>query len=158
MDAFVESKMTFGPYSDDDFFYIEKSHMLKKSQGIKTVEFIFHPRKSLLYFVEAKSGSPMDAEGFAREIAQKFTDSFQLFLSGILKRKVGYEEIGENIRKLDYQKVKFRFFLIIHGHEETWLPPLRTEIEKNMRGFQTIWNSEVVVMNDLIAKEQGMIS
>lgn len=69
MEAFVESGMTFGPYSDDEFFYIEKSKMLKKCQGIKTVEFIFHPKKSLLYFVEAKSSSPKDAEDFAREIA-----------------------------------------------------------------------------------------
>jgi hypothetical protein len=158
VEAFVESGMTFGPYSDDEFFYIEKSKMLKKCQGIKTVEFIFHPKKSLLYFVEAKSSSPKDAEDFAREIARKFTDSLQLFISGILKIKVGDDEIGENIKKLDYQKVKFRFFLIIQGHEELWLPPLRTEIEKNMRGFQTIWHSEVVVMNDSIAKEQGMIS
>jgi len=158
MEAFVESEMTFGPYLDDDFFYIEKSRMLKKCHGIKTVEFIFHPKKSLLYFVEAKSSSPKNTEDFAQEIAQKFSNSFQLFMAGILKRKAGHEEIGENIKKLDYQKVKFRFFLIVRGHKETWLPPLRTEIEKIMRGYQTIWNCEIVVLNDFLAKEQGIIS
>jgi hypothetical protein len=157
MKAFVESEMTFGPYSDDDFFYIEKSHMLKKCQGVKTVEFIFHPKKSLLYFVEAKSSSPKDAELFAKEIAQKFIDSFQLFMAGLLKRKIGDEEIGKNIKNLDYQKTNFRFFLIIQGHDELWLPPLKTEIEKNMRAFKTIWNSEVIVMNDDIARSHGMI-
>jgi hypothetical protein len=158
MKAFVESGMTFGPYSDDDFFYIEKSQMLKKCQGVKTVEFIFHPKKSLLYFVEAKSSSPKNAELFAKEIAQKFTDSFQLLMAGLLKRKIGDEDIGENIKNLNYQKINFRFFLIIQGHDELWLAPLKTEIEKNMRGFQTIWNSEVVVMNDDIAKRHGLIS
>jgi hypothetical protein len=158
MEAFIESGMTFGPYLDADFFYIEKSQKVKKCQGTKTVEFIFRPKKNLLYFVEAKSSAPKDPEIFAREIAQKFTDSFQFLVSGILERGSWHSEIGENIKQLPYQKVEFRFFLIIQGHKDTWLPPLKMEIENNMRSYQAIWNSKVVVMNDSIAKENRLIS
>ena len=164
MDTFVESGMTFGPFDDTKIFHIEKSKMLKNCEGIKTVEFIYHKRKYVLQFVEAKSSSPVKRPGneqeyntYLDEIVQKFEDSFQLYMAGILKRKSGYDQISKELFDADYQKMNFVFVLVINGHEKEWLPPLVLDIEHKMRRFQTIWNCSVVVLNDELAKEQHLI-
>lgn len=59
MQPFVESGMTFGPFDDEKIFYIEKSKMLKHCQGIRPVEFVYHKKKYVLMFIEAKSSSPI---------------------------------------------------------------------------------------------------
>lgn len=157
MDSLIESGMEFGPFQDDDFFYIEESKMRNKTPGIRTVEFIFHPKKSLLYFVEAKSSAPVNPDEFAKEIAEKFIDSFELLMAGLNDRKTGRDEIGEKIQKLDYKKVSFKFFLIINGHKEEWLPKIKVFIDENMKRFHVVWNSEVIVMNEVIAREYHLI-
>lgn len=165
MDAFIESGMTFGPFNDSQIFYIEKSKMLKRCNGIKSVEFIYHKKKTVLMFVEAKSSSPIkrsgnmdEYEAFLDEIIQKFTDSFHLYMAGLLKRKSGHEEISEELMKADYEKMRFVFVLIINGHEETWLAPLIEDLKRMMKHFCKIWNSELVVMNDTIAREAKLVT
>lgn len=165
MDAFVESGMTFGPFLDSQIFRIEKSEMLKRCNGIKTVEFIYHKKKYVLMFVEAKSSSPIkrsgnmdEYEAFLDEITQKFTDSFHLYMAGLMKRKSGYKEISEELMNADYEKMKFVFMLIICGHEDTWLMPLTEDLRRRTKCFHRIWNSELVVLNDRIAREKKMIT
>ena len=48
--------------------------------------------------------------------------------------------------------------MIIKGHEETWLPPLKQEFEEQMKHFRAVWNSEVMVLNDHMAREYHLIS
>lgn len=165
MNAFVESGMTFGPFDDESIFRIEKSKMLSHCNNIKPVEFVHLKKKNRLVFVEAKKSSPINRENnednyekFIREITQKFVDSFQLYMAGLLKRKSGYEEISEKMMQADYQKMNFVFLLIIKGHEATWLPPLQKDLENRMRGFRSVWNSQLIVMNDEIAREENVIS
>lgn len=165
MEAFVESGMTFGPFDDSQIFRIEKFRMLEHCSGVKSVEFIYRKKKYVLMFIEAKSSSPIRRSGnmanyerFLDEIAHKFTDSFHLYMAGLWKRKVGYEEIGDELMNADYEKMKFVFVLIINGHEETWLPPLIEDLRRKTRCFHEIWNSELVVMNDKIAREAHLIT
>lgn len=165
MKTFEESGMTFGPFPDEKVFGIEKSRMFNRCNNIKPVEFIYHKSRYMLMFIEAKSSSAIDREGnednykaFIEEILQKFEDSFNLYMAGILERKSGHEDISLELKNADYQKMNFRFVLVIKGHEESWLPPLKLEFEKRMKRFRAIWNSEVVVLNDSMAREYRLIS
>ena len=165
MKIFHESGMTFGPFEDEKVFEIESSKMLKSCNGIKPVEFVYHKKQYLMLFVEAKSSGPFNHEGnetkyeeFLQDVTQKFEDSFNLFMAGKLERKSGHEEISRKMKTADYKKMNFKFVLIIRGHEKTWLAPLQMDFEKKMKRFKTIWNSDVIVMNDTIARENQLIS
>lgn len=156
--------MVLGPFDDTRVFNIEKSKMFNRCNGIKPVEFVYLKKKYMLIFVEAKSSSAIKRAGneknyekFIQEILQKFEDSFQLYMAGLFKRKPGYEEIGVELLRADYTKMNFRFMLIINGHEDTWLPPLQQELSERMKRFRSIWSSEVIVMNDKMAREYNMI-
>ena len=48
MITITESDMEFGPYHDEDIFEIEKSELLKRCNGVKTVEFIHAGAKNTL--------------------------------------------------------------------------------------------------------------
>lgn len=165
MKTFNESGMIFGPFDEQKVFQIEASKMFNRCNGIKPVEFIYHKSKYVLMFIEAKSSSAMDREGneinhekFVQEILQKFEDSFNLYMAGILKRKSGHEELSPELKNADYEKMNFKFVLVIKGHEKTWLPPLKAEFDKRMKRFRAVWNSEVIVMNDNMARECRLIS
>lgn len=164
MKTFMESGMTFGPFQESQVFGIEQSRMLSRCQGIKSVEFIYHKKKYVLMFIEAKSSSPIKRSGnmenyerFLEEITQKFVDSFELYVAGLLKRKSGYDEISTELMNADYEKMKFVFALVIHGHEEMWLPPLAEDLKRKMKRFQEIWKNELIVMNEKMAKEENLV-
>ena len=55
-----ESGMNFGPFSEDQIFYVEKSNIYNKLQnGLPVAEFmLIQSDKNLLLVVEAKSSSP----------------------------------------------------------------------------------------------------
>ncbi len=164
MTVFEESGMSFGPFYDSKVFHIENSKLQSRCDNISTVEFIYLYKKNVLMFIEAKSSSPIDRSGneenyrlFIQEIIKKFEDSLQLFIAGILERKTGHEEISDKIKSADYANMKFRFMLIINGHEDSWLPPLKEDLERNMKRCHNIWNSELFVLNDRLAREQKII-
>lgn len=165
MEAFVESGMTFGPFRDWEVFLIEKSKLLQRCNSAKTVEFIYRKSNTMLYFVEAKSSSAVlrpgneeNYEEFLSEIVCKFEDSFGLLVAALAGRRDDHGQISDAIKDMEYEKVNFKFFLIIKGHEKTWLSPLQLELEKRLKHFLSIWNSKVIVLNDEFALEQGLIS
>lgn len=166
MDSFVESGMTFGPFPDDRIFRIEKSTLLQKCNGIKTVEFIWHRKDFAMHFVEAKQSSPLNRPGnednyerFISEISAKFVDSLNLYLSGLLERRPGHTDIPDSLKKADYKKMQFKFILILKGHEnEEPLVGLRTELERRIRSYRRIWNSEVLVLNEQMARSNHYIA
>ena len=54
----VESGVNFGPYAEDNLFYIEKSDLYKSlGAGIKTTEFVLRANElePAILFVEAKT-------------------------------------------------------------------------------------------------------
>jgi len=164
MEAFVESGMTFGPFEDASCFRIEKSKLFDRCKGIRSVEFIYRPKKNKLFFIEAKASSPVQRTGneeqyhrFVDEIMEKFSHSLELYLAGILERKSGHEEMADALKKADYQKMKFYFVLIINGHEAPWLLPLQDEFNRKMGYLKKIWDGEVLVMNEESAREYRLI-
>ena len=115
--------------------------------------------------MEAKSSSPVNRAGnetnyqrFLTEITEKFSDSFELFMAGLLERRNGHEQIPEVLKKADYKNMRFRFILIIKGHEDAWLPPLKEELDRKMKSLHKIWDSQVIVLNDKLAREKHLIT
>ena len=166
MNSFVESGMTFGPFKDETVFLIEKSKMMRACTGVMTVEFIWHRKKNVLCFVEAKSSSPINRKGneeeykvFLEEISTKFSHSIDLFLAGLLERRAGHQEIHTSIKNADYSKIQFKFILILKGHErEDLLKGLEKDLEDRLTDFRSMWGGQLLVLNEQMAKELHFIS
>ena len=160
-----ESNMIFGDFEDDKIFQIEKSTMHDKiGNGIKVVEFILLKNMNELNFIEAKSSSPRPTKDnvvrfdeFIGEISDKFIHSFNLYYCAILKRNENYSEMHNNFSQLDNSKIKLKFILVIKNHQIEWLIPISDALKKNLSYHSTIWKSEIVVMNEEIAKKYELV-
>lgn len=158
-----ESGMTF-EFNEDQIFVIEKSDLHSKiGNGIKTVEFIVCLRENELAFVEAKSSSPKPIkenkeifENFISDITEKFEHSFNLYLSTILRR-YNTHEIHTKFFSIDYKSVKFKFILIIKGHEIEWLQPLSDALYRSLLYHNRIWKSSIILLNEQMAKEYQLV-
>jgi len=172
-----EPRMTFGPFPESDCYRIEKSALHKsvneKSQkdgGIKVVEFLLlrnqPDREVQIWIVEAKSSSPRPEttqkfDGFIQEIQEKFVRSFSLCLAVCLKRHPRFDsELPDSFRSIDLSTINFQFVLVIKGHEDRWLHPLKSALNKALRVTIKIWGLSpnlVAVYNDEMAREYGLI-
>ena len=165
----IESGMTFGPYPEGDCFYIEKSATYQKiKQGVKIAEFLLlHSQDdSIVWIVEAKQSSPRpetqpNFDDFLLEIQEKLTNALTLSVATCLKRHSTYEELPNSFQTLDLEKASFRLILVIKGHQEAWLPPLQDALKKALNPTIKTWKlsaTSVVVLNDTMARLQGLIS
>lgn len=165
----IESGMTFGPYPEGHCFYIEKSATYQKiKEGVKIAEFLLlHSQDdSIVWIVEAKQSSPRpetqpNFEDFLLEIQEKLTNALTLTVATCLKRHSTYGELPNSFQTLDLEKASFRLILVIKGHQEAWLPPLKDALEKALKPTIKTWNlsaTSVVVLNDTMARTQGLIS
>lgn len=160
-----ESNMIFGDFEEDKIFIIEKSKLHNKiGNGIKVVEFIFLRNKNELNFIEAKSSSPKPTKlnnirfnEFINEVSDKFIHSFNLFYSAILKTNRDYGEINNNFFELDNSQIKLKFIIVIKDHDIEWLLPISDALKKKLSYHNTIWKSEVIVMNDKIANRYNLV-
>ncbi|MEG4916941.1 MULTISPECIES: hypothetical protein [unclassified Microcoleus] len=164
-----ESGMTFGPYPEGDCFYIEKSETYQKiNEGVKIAEFLLlHSQDdSIVWIVEAKQSSPRpetqpNFDHFLLEIQEKLTNALTLTVATCLKRHSTWGELPNSFQTLDLQKVDFRLILVIKGHQEARLPPLQDALKKALNPTIKTWNlsaTSVVVLNDTMARLQGLIS
>ena len=160
-----ESGMVFGEYAEENGFQIEKSKLHDKiGNGIKVVEFILINEPNKLNFIEAKASSPQPREDnmerfdeFIGEITDKFIHSFNLYYSGIMKRNNGYDEISNKFFDINNSEVKFKFILVIKNHKKEWLAPLSEALKRQLIVHNTIWKSEVIVINEDMAREYKLI-
>ena len=164
-----ESGMTFGPYPEGHCFYIEKSQTYQKiKEGVKIAEFLLlHSQdESIVWIVEAKQSSPRpenqpNFDAFILEIQEKLTNALTLSVATCLKRHSTYEELPNSFQTLDLEKASFRLILVIKGHQEAWLPPLQDALKKALNPTIKTWKlsaTSVVVLNDTMARLQGLIS
>lgn len=160
-----ESNMIFGDFEENQVYKIEKSKLHNRiGNGIKVVEFVLLRSENEINFIEAKSSSPRPTKEntirfneFIDEISDKFIHSFNLFYSVVLKRNNGYGEISSDFFEVDNSKIKIKFILVIKGHEIEWLLPISDALKKKLSYQNTIWKSEVIVMNDDIANKYSLI-
>lgn len=168
IEPIIESGMTFGPYQAGDCFYVEKSKTYQKIQsGVKMAEFLllWPQDKPTVLIIEAKSSTPRiesqpDFDNFIRDIREKLSNALMLGVATCLKRHSTWEELPNAFQSLDLSTASFRLILVIKGHQEAWLPPLQDAIKKELHPMIKIWNlppTAVVIMNDTIAKSQGLI-
>lgn len=166
MPTICESGMAFGPFSDNQVFHIETSMLYKTiGNGIQTVEFLLFTEPKSLLFLEAKSSSPRpdgdspeNFHNFIQEIAEKFIHSFELYYSAIFKRHEQSNDIPDSFKRLDNGVIDIKFCLVIKGHDIEWLPPIREALSKQIAPYITIWNIEVAVLNDQLAKDYHLIA
>ena len=161
MKRITESNMVF-EFKDEQVFLMEGSELhASVGEGIKTVEFIASLEESRLDFVEAKSSSPQpgnqkDFWGFINEISEKFLHSFALYLSAAIGRHPKYSITGK-VGAADNSRASYKFILIINGHQIDWLSPIKDALEANIFAHRQIWKSEVVVMNEKLAKKYHLV-
>lgn len=152
-------------FEQNQVFCIENSQLQRGVRdGIKTVEFVLNRKENLLEFIEAKSSSPRPTkenserfETFLNDIADKFIHSFNLYYSAIHGRYPS-EEIAQSLLEIEPHKVNYRFILIIKGHRIEWLLPLQETLHRKLQYHITIWKSEVILMNEEVAKEKKLIT
>lgn len=164
--TFNESNMTFGPFKNEDIFRIEKCKTYQSiQQDVKISEFLLIHNKKL-HIVEAKSSSPhptneVDFDEFINEIYSKFHNSVILFLALRHDRHQVKSDLSKKFLKLDLSNTSFCLTLIIHDHKEEWLPPIQEELNTLITPLINAWASQktqLVVINDLIAREHGLIA
>lgn len=160
----LESGMIFGNYKPEQVFWIENSQMHNDiGSGVKCVEFILLRGMDKIFFIEAKSSSPKSDTSWDRyqefldEIKDKFIHSFNVFCAWYTGRLIDEGEIGTELSAVAYPDAKFVFILIIRGHKKEWLLPLQEELNQKLRHHKAIWRSNVIVMNDEIARKNQLI-
>lgn len=161
-----ESGVVFGPFSPDRFLHLEKTDLYKGlGQGYSIVEFLFVDGKGRFIFLEAKSSSPRpasagagneDFDRFIEEVSTKFEDSFQLFLTAVLKRRAS-RELASGIGAFKPSSSGIKFVLVIPKHKTEWLAPLQEALERRLRKTVHLWNIKIVLMNKEIAEEYHII-
>jgi hypothetical protein len=170
-ETIIESGMEFIVEPKDHFFHIEQSHTYKSIQphGVKIAEFIilhFDKKKNpAIWIVEAKSSAPNpdnteDFDQYLKNLSEKFTNTLILFLAIYVKRHHSWAELPESFHKVSLESTNFRFILIINEYPDDWTEQVKRLVEqsKYMKSLVKTWKlSEVVVMNDQMARDQKLI-
>ena len=171
MEPIVESGMQFGLYSDENVFRIEKSpqYQLKlMPNGVKSCEFILL-RDNTLFFIEAKTSSPMEITAdtpeekkkkyneYISEIVDKMKHSVLLYANILLCR---YDSGGVPAKlmnhDLSYKEIKL--VLVIKNAEKEWLTPLQEKLRSELRVFCAIWKiNGLFVINELTARQKHFV-
>lgn len=169
--SFEESGMQFGPFPRGRCFRIEKSETFRRlGDRVRMAEFLLlrNSRKgpAAVWVVEAKSSTPRPEtrpgfdDDFIAEIREKLTNALSLGLAACLNRHPAAEaELPEPFRKLDLSRLNFRLVLVVNGHPEAWLPPLKDSLAKALQPAVKTWAlapPAVAVLNDGMARRFGL--
>jgi hypothetical protein len=162
-----ESNMSFGPFTCENLFYIEQSNTYKAiMDNVQIAEFVHLQDGNRIRIIEAKSSAPhpgnkVDYDSYIDEIRDKLINAFSLTMASILRRHPNtYNEIPGPIQNLDMSKADFCLILVIHGHEESWLPQLQESFNSIFYTFIKTWAlspASVFVINDSIARKKNLI-
>lgn len=153
-------------YEETSAFFIEKSKIVNRLQGVKIVEFVEADGKDHIKMIEAKTSSPQQTNAkhyssYIREIIQKFQNSILLINAAKLgRRKSLFEEFPQPLKEIDYAKAHYRLFLIIKKCKDEWLPPLADDLRIHLHPFLKCWgiaDEDFKVINEDFAKTLKLI-
>ena len=166
-----ESGMKFGEYPEEDVFHIEASPQYRKklmSQGVKSCEFILS-RNKVLYFIEAKTGSPKETTEdspeekkekythYISEITGKMKHAVSLY-ANILLRRYGPEGVPADLLRNDPSDKEIRLILVVKNAKKEWLVPLQDKLRSEMNTFCSIWKIKgLFVINESTAREKHFV-
>lgn len=172
----TESEMRFGPFAQDECFYVEGSKVYEamKKDGVKMAEFLLlrandstSNNNPAIWIVEAKSSAPDPRnsqerfERFIDGIAQKLVNALSLGLACVLGRHPQAKpELPCAFKKLRLDQVQVKFVLVMKDHPGKTLPPLKKALEKALRPTIKTWAfapTSVTVLNKELAREHGLI-
>ena len=171
MKVITESEMNFGKYDEADIFHIEDSKIYKNlGSGIKTVEFVLKYDKNSIIFLEAKKSCPNAANRYESEekkqkfeqyyysITEKFIASLQIYLAVILDKYQDVSEVGDRLRTMGSMKdIQLKFILVVKNAEDiTWLAGPLAELKARLLQLRKIWEIEVAVLNEELAREYSL--
>lgn len=173
----TESEMRFGPFAQDECFYVEASKVYEamKKDGVKMAEFLLlrtndstSNNNPTIWIVEAKSSAPHPGnsqerfEKFIDGIKQKLVNALSLGLACVLGRHPQAEpELPCAFKKLRLSQVQVRFVLVMKDHPGRALPLLKKTPEKALRPTIRTWAfapTSVIVLNEALAREHGLIN
>ena len=85
--------------------------------------------------------------------------SLQIYLALVLERYQDTSEVGENLKAIEQMKdVRLKFVLVVKNAEDVaWLAGPSAELEARLLKVRKIWNIEVKVLNEELAKEYRLI-
>lgn len=160
----VESYMRFN--LDDDYsFRIEQAREHFDVQCVMVCECVVM-KKDKLCLIEAKSSSPSpksreNFDKFIGEITRKFEDSILLYNAMKMKRH-GQEVCAEIPFSLisANNDIRYVLYLIIHGNEIEWMPPIQDGLRNRLRHVLNAWkikDIDVKAINHQTALEIGLI-
>ena len=163
-----ESGMVF-PVNEESTFLIEQSDLFQRMNHIRTVEFITLTPKDDLLFVEAKTSFPNAEnkeasilnnekyEAYFKELTEKFSDSLNVYITAALNR-TSDSSIGSTIKaKKEYKSTKIKFILVVKNAKEEWLPLPKAELEERLLKMRVIWDVDIVVLNEDMARKIKMV-
>ena len=64
------------------------------------------------------------------------------------------------LQNTDMGNLNFKLILVINGHPEAWLPPIKDALYQKLKSFCKIWNlssDPVIVLNDKWARKFQLI-
>jgi len=124
-----ESGMKFGPFEEENIFYIERSNIYKQLQhGVQMAEFLlFRPEKKDLIILEAKTTAPNP-------------NSSNM----------------ENENQIDDRRKRFEEY-ITEIHEKVWLQDIQDKLQQKLRVATKTWLCTVTVINEEDARKYKLI-
>lgn len=172
MEPILESEMLFGPYSDDEVFWIEKSRLYTRRlepNGVKCCEFILNRGKNI-YFVEAKETCPnkFAAESteekmakykeYIEDVTGKMRHSLATYASVLLNRHPNRVGLPANLTNQDLSKKTLKLLLVIKNAEIEWLDPLQTVLNRELKIESSIWcDVRLYAINEEMARKKGFV-
>lgn len=171
MITITESDMNFGPYEEEDVFYIENSKIYNKIKNkVKIAEFVLKKNNALI-FIEAKSSVPNsngknpngenkdDFDKYINEIVEKLNNSLDILLSAKLNiLKDEYDELDNFINLNDLANLQIAFRLVVKKAEIEHLIPVQSAIEEKLASRISILKVTVKVINKETALKYKLIS
>jgi hypothetical protein len=150
-----ESGMSFIANTDDTY-YIEKSEAYSNiGKGIKTVEFIRKMNDTRLWFIEAKQCFP-DAHDKSKQgecikaICDKFLHSLNLYCTVKLS-------VVPDILPTEFTESNILFVLVIKEQDIDRCKTVKRVLQSKLLPYLRIWNTDILVINDDIAKEHRIV-
>ncbi|MFI3253832.1 MAG: hypothetical protein R3Y63_05780 [Eubacteriales bacterium] len=121
--------------------------------------------------MEAKSSAPNPNtvssdpqngfETYVSDLVEKFDNTLELFLGsklGFPHLTVSQTNTPDLMPLNQVSNYKIRFCLVIKNQKSEFLPPVKNALEKRLRRKLKIWNAEVMVLNESLAKSKSLIS
>ena len=82
-----------------------------------------------------------------------------MVLASAVRKNLDTTGMGRKIKEIgDYSGIKIKFVLVIKTAENAeWLKGPQVELETRLKRWKKLWKAEVVVLNEKMAEELGLL-